>query len=108
MLKRVLSAVVLLALVAVCFGVSRITAVLLVAVCVCLCCYELARSQKKQGRNPVGELSYIMIVACAAVIYFKLSFIIVAAVVWIRSIVECIFLILRYRIGFHVGNNLAK
>lgn len=81
MLKRVLSAVVLLALVAVCFGVSRITAVLLVAVCVSLCCYELARSQKKQGRNPVGELSYVMIAVCAAVIYFKLSFIWVAAVV---------------------------
>lgn len=94
MLKRVISALVLLALVAVCFSVSKVTAVLLVVVCSCLCCHELAASQKKQGRNPVGELSYVMIAVSAAVIYFKLSFIYLAAIVsvlFLASFVICMY-----------------
>lgn len=79
MLKRVISAVVLLAIVAVCFVLSTETAVLLIAVCGVLCCFELGNALKKLERNPVAPLAFAFVIGSALIIYFKLSLVLLVA-----------------------------
>ncbi len=75
MLKRVLSAVALLALVAVCFIVSTETAMLLVMVFGVISCHEMKNALKKLNRNIVEVIPMAFIVASSLAIYFKLDMI---------------------------------
>ena len=79
MLKRIISAVVLLALVAVCSVLSTETAVLLIVVCGVLCCFELGNALKKLERNPVAPLAFAFVIGSALIIYFKLSLVLLVA-----------------------------
>lgn len=92
MLKRVISAVVLLAIVAVCFVLSTETAVLLIAVCGVLCCFELGNGLKKLGRNPVAPLTFTFVIGSALIIYFKASLVLLVALlgaIFIADFVIC-------------------
>lgn len=85
MLKRVVSAVALLAITALCFLLCTETAVAYVAVCGILCCHEMANGLKKLNKNPVRAVPFIFIVASALVIYFKLP------VIWLAAVVLALF-----------------
>ena len=71
MLKRVLSALVLLALSAFCFIFSKETAVIYVTACACICFYEMSNCLKKLNKNPLMIVPCIIATVSAAVIYFK-------------------------------------
>ncbi len=81
MLKRVLSALFLLALTAACFIICKETAVIYATAVSFICIHEITNALKKLGFNPVKFLPWIFMVASAAVIYFKLPVLWLAAVV---------------------------
>lgn len=88
MLKRVLSAVVLLVLVAVCFIVSTETAMLLIATFGVLSCHEIGNAYKKLNRNIIKALPMAFIIAATLVIYFKLSMLYLIACVGLIFIID--------------------
>ncbi len=81
MLKRVLSAVVLLLLVAVCFVVSTETAMLLIMIFGIISCDEMGNALKKLNRNIVKAVPMSFIAASSLMIYFKLNMIYLLAFV---------------------------
>ncbi len=87
MLKRVLSAVVLLAIVAVCFIVSTETAMLLIMVFGVISCHEIGNALKKLNRNIVEVIPMAFIVASSLMIYFKLNMIYLLAFVALMFVV---------------------
>ena len=68
MVKRVISAIVLLALTALCFWLCTETAVLYVLLFGCLCCYELSKNLKKIQFSPLTALPCVFMAACAVVL----------------------------------------
>ena len=88
MLKRVLSAVVLLILVAVCFVASQATAMLLVAAFGLLSCHEMSNAYKKLNRNVIKALPMAFIAAATLVIYFKLDMLYLAACACLIFIID--------------------
>ncbi len=81
MLKRVLSALFLLALTAACFVICKETAVIYVAAVGILCVHELTNALNKLDFNPVKNLPSIFLVLAGAVIYFKLPVLWLAAAI---------------------------
>ncbi len=75
MFKRVLSAVVLLVIVAVCFIASTETAMLLVAAFGILSCHEIGNALKNINRNIIKLIPMVFIVVSALMIYFNLDMI---------------------------------
>ena len=69
MFKRVMSALVLLAIVAVCFVASQATAMLLVAACGLLSCHEMGNALKKLNRNIIKPLPMLFIAVATLMIY---------------------------------------
>lgn len=88
MLKRVISALVLLALSAFCFIACKETAVVFVTACACISFYEMANCLKKLGKNPLMVIPCVFAVACAAVLYFKQLH-----TMWLGAVVLLLFLI---------------
>ncbi len=82
MLKRVVSALILLGISAFCFIFSKETSVIFITLCSCISFYEMSNSFKKINRNPLVAVPCIFIIACSAVMYFeKLPVILLGAVV---------------------------
>lgn len=92
MLKRVLSAIVLLLLVAVCFVLSTETAMLLVAASGILSCHEMGNALKNLNRNIIKAIPMLFIVVASLAIYFKLNMIYLmafACVAFVATFVIC-------------------
>ena len=87
MFKRVVSALVLLALSAFCFIMCKETAVIYVIVCACICFYEMTNCLKKLDKKPLMIIPCIFAVACAAVMYFEKLHIL-----WLAAVLLLIFL----------------
>lgn len=81
MLKRVLSALFLLGLTAACFVLCKETAVIYVTAVGILSIFELNNALKKLNYSPIIIIPCIFLAASAAVIYFKLPVLWLAAVV---------------------------
>ncbi len=88
MFKRVMSALVLLVIVAVCFVASKASAMLLVAAFGLLSCHEMSNAFKKLGRNVIEFLPMIFIVASTLMIYFKLDMLCLVACVGLIFLVD--------------------
>ncbi len=88
MLKRVLSAVVLLSIVVVCFVLSKETAMLLVAAFSLLSCHEMSNALKKLDRNIIKLLPMAFIVISSLMIYFGLSLVYLAACVGLLFVIN--------------------
>lgn len=71
MTKRVLSVIVLFALTAICFFLSRATAVLILCVSGLLCCNEMSNALGHLGFKTMKELCSIMLIAAAFMMYFR-------------------------------------
>ena len=88
MFKRVVSALVLLALSAFCFIFSKETAVVYVTAVACICFYEMSNCLKKLNNKPLMIIPCIFMVVCAAVMYVeKLS------VLWLAAAVQLLFVV---------------
>lgn len=84
MFKRVVSALILLALSAFCFIMCKETGVIYVAVCACISFYEMGNCLKKLDKKPLLAVPCIFAVVCAAVMYFeKLSVLWLAAAIMV-------------------------
>ncbi len=88
MLKRVLSGLALLALVAVCFVASKASAMVLVAAFGLLSCHEMGNALKALNRNIIKPLPMVFIAVATAVMYFKLDMIYLIACVGLIFIVN--------------------
>lgn len=88
MFKRVVSALVLLALSAFCFITCKETAVVYVIAVACICFYEMTNCLKKLNNKPLMFIPCIFIVACAVVMYFpKIPTLWLAAVILLLFVV---------------------
>lgn len=88
MFKRVMSALVLLVIVAICFVASQATAMLLVAAFGLLSCHEMGNALKKLNRNIIKPLPMLFIAVATLMIYFKLDMLCLAACVGLIFIVD--------------------
>ncbi len=79
MLKRLFFGLGLMAVVIICFAVSTETAFLLVVAFALVSCYEIGDAFKQLNRNIIKLIPMLFIVGSALMIYFKLGFIFIAA-----------------------------
>lgn len=73
MLKRIVSGLVLLALVAVCFIASKETTLMLIAVCAMISCYEFGNAMKKMNHKPITFIGFVFVGVSTLIIYFELG-----------------------------------
>lgn len=92
MVKRVLSALFLLALTAACFVLCKETAVIYVTAISFICIHEMTNALKKLDFNPIIYLPCLFSLCTSAVIYFKLSMLwlaVLMVVIYVADFVIC-------------------
>ncbi len=92
MFKRVVSALILLALSAFCFIMCKETAVVYTVAVACICFYEMSNCLKKLDKNPLMIVPCVFIAATAVVMYFsKLDVLWLAAVLLLLVLATFVF-----------------